>query len=82
MLLFVLLWIYFPSRFQLVTVVDLSLQPKFQIASTSMYDRLGKYLQDCADDLDIENYFWNVFDELVHKRVQGGDKVSCKPTDG
>ena len=47
-----------------------------------MYDRLGKYLQDCADDLDIENYFWNVFDELVHKRVQGGDKVSCKPTDG
>jgi hypothetical protein len=62
---------------QLTNVIEMSLaaKPQMRLSSSLLYERLADFLRDTAEDADIQDYFWEVFDQLIQDKMLCSEKV-------
>ncbi|CAB3985051.1 E3 ubiquitin- ligase listerin [Paramuricea clavata] len=61
----------------LTNVIEMSLaaKPQMRLSSSLLYERLADFLRDTAEDAEIQDNFWEVFDQLIQ------DKMLCSEKD-
>ena len=61
--------------FQLNSVIEMSLNTQRRLSCSLLYERLADFLQDTAENQDIQDHFWEGFNKLIQDKTLRSEKV-------